>query len=663
MEGPCRELRTFLFYAPVALTPLLPPQFGFAEGGSIRLQIFLYDANGTVVNSQPGRQSTGVYLLTCGVRACPLVGPSWPAPPTHTAYTRQVDAAQSARQLLKASPGACLPAVAFAQEQCPLPPLPVPVNGTIQESVPDADTLVLTLLNCNGDDIIAVGISYVLLNPGGQNLGTAQAPLPWMYIAYATVWMLLIVCDAIHIGRLRLGLSLLQASLLAVPALKVLNMAVAAAKWSSLNTSGLKSPPLDVGVDITSTCSSVALLAVILLLSRGWLVNRAALGAPERNSLMLSLSLLAALYFVYFLYSTRSLPALSLAYVAVLGIALTSVSHGLRHLRAQAQLLRVSASTEVQAGQAWTRVSMFSAFHVALFVFTSAEVVLHLVALFVTGSSWLTLFFTELADLAMAFTVGLIFRARNPSPFVGDDTEEVLAAAAGSVIAAGRGGFLGDGVPTDEDIQTAIGRGFALPPSRSNSGMLDARRHAASGGSGQQQQQQAPPPESLPVLVENPCSFDANGRPLFCVSVGLLHTLARKRDSLPGGGLAAPSDVEMVTHNPLWHARHTETQPRERDLGPLYGWAAPADDAPAQPQEQQAPPTTLPPSPPPPSPQPQTAPQRSPAQALTPQQVLQLQQQAAADRFRALWGAPGFTNRGGTQRRDSPDPDADFPAL
>jgi hypothetical protein len=571
--------------------------------------------------------------------------------PTHTPNTRQVDAAQSVRQLLKASPGACLPAVAFAREQCRLPPLAVPVNGTIQESVHEADTLVLTLLNCNGDDIIAAGISYVLLNPGGQNLGTAQAPLPWMYIAYATVWMLLILVDAIHLGRLRLGLSVLQASLVAVPVLKVLNMAVAAAKWSTLNTSGLKSPPLDVGVDITSTCSSVALLAVLLLLSRGWLVNRAALGAPERNSIMLSLSLLAALYFVYFLYSPRSLPALSLAYVAVLGIALTSVSHGLRHLRAQAQLLRVSSSTEAQAIQAWTRVAMFSAFHVALFVFTSAEVVLHLVALFVTGSSWLTLFFSELADFVMALTVGLIFRARSPSPFVGDDTEEVLAAAAGSVIAAGRGGFLGNGVPTDEDIQTAIGRGLALPLSRSDSGMLDAMRLAASGGSGQQHQQAAPP-ESLPVLVENPCSFDAHGRPLFCVSVGLLHTLARKRDSLPGGGLEAPSDVEMamVTPNPLWHTRHTETQPRERDLGQVYGWASPAD---AQPQEQQAPP-------PPPSPSPQSVPQ-SPAQALTPQQVLQLQQQAAADRFRALWGAPGFTNRGGQQRRGLPEPgDSDY---
>ena len=573
----------------------------------------------------------------------------------------QVDAAQSVRQLLKASPAACLPAVAFAQEECPLPPLAVPVNGTIQESVGQMDTLVLTLLNCNGGDIIAAGVSYVLLNPGGQNLGTAQAPLPWMYIAYATCWMLLILADSAHIGRLGARLSVLQASLLAVPALKVLNMAVAAAKWSSLNASGRKSPPLDVGADITSTCSSVALLAVLLLLSRGWLVNRAALGAPERNSLMLSLSLLAALYFVYFLYSSRSLPALSLAYVAVLGIALTSVSHGLRHLRAQAQLLRVSASTEVQAGQAWTRVSMFSAFHVALFVFTSAEVVLHLVALFVAGGSWLTLFFTELADLAMALTVGLIFRARSPSPFVGDDTEEVLAAAAGSVIAAGRGGFLGTGVPTDEDIQSAIGRGLALPPSRSNSGMLDTshggsladahRRYAANGGG-----QQAQVPEALPVVVENPCSFDAHGRPLFCVSVGLLHTLAAKRNDGPGGGVEPPpSDVELsvVTHNPLWDVRHTETQPRERDLGPVYGWAAPADDAPAQPQEQLALPQTPPPLPPPQQQQ-QPAPQQSPAPALTPQQVLQLQQQAAADRFRAMWGAPGFTARDRGHRRDSP---------
>ena len=51
------------------------PQFGFAAGGSIHLQVFLYDANGTVVNSQPGRLSTGVYLLTCGVRALSTAGP------------------------------------------------------------------------------------------------------------------------------------------------------------------------------------------------------------------------------------------------------------------------------------------------------------------------------------------------------------------------------------------------------------------------------------------------------------------------------------------------------------------------------------------------------------------------------------------------------------
>ena len=578
---------------------------------------------------------TSTALRVCPADECPRAAVTHVnGPPDTRSRSRlsQVGTQQSVLQLLAAGQQACLPAVAFASEQCPLQPVLVPADGVIKEVVPQALVLTFTLINCNADNITAAGVSYVLLNPGGQNLSTTQAPLPWTYIAFAACWVLLLLTDAIHIRR-RGGLTVLQAALLAVPVLKVVNMAIAAAKWASLNHSGLESPQLNVGDDIMSTCSQVTLLGVILLLSRGWLVTRAALGAPERNSLMLSLALLAALYFVYFLYSPRSFFALALAYVAVLGFALTSVSQGLRHLRAQAQLLRVSsAADELQASFAWARVSMFSRFHVALFVFTCAEVVLHLVALFVASKSWLNNLFSELADLAMAVAVGLLFRARMPSPFVGDDTMEVLAAAAGSVIAGTRRGALlfglgqsaeasglGGGGAIDEELQAAIG--IDMAPSRS---VMDAG-HRASGGAG------AMSGQSLPVLVENPCSFDMHGRPVVSVSVGVLHPPSPKpsEEESPADGATprlhflSPS-VELstmrMTPNPLWERRQTETQPQERDSGLTGPWAGPVHNSAAgQPQQPHAP--------------------------LSPQQVLQLQQQAAADRFRAMWGAPGFTQR------------------
>ena len=288
---------------------------------------------------------------------------------------------------------ACLAGLTYAG-RCDVPPVRVH-NGAHAELLVDRYAeLTLMFVNCGDDRVSAVGVDYVLLNPGGQNLPTAEAPLPVVYLAFAIAWAVILAACSGALYVRRRHCTPLHGPLLSVPLLKVVHMAVAQAKWSALSKLGVRNMALDMTLVVALTVSQIDYLGMLLLLSRGWHISRTSLGAPERNSLLLSLALLASLYFVYYLWSPRSFFALAVAYICVLGFALSSVSYGLRHLKAQAHLLRMSGS-EADDAAAWTRVHMFAGFHGALFIFTCVKIVLHLVALFMPEEAWLNVLFAE----------------------------------------------------------------------------------------------------------------------------------------------------------------------------------------------------------------------------------------------------------------------------
>lgn len=287
----------------------------------------------------------------------------------------------------------CLAGLTYAS-RCDVSPVRLHSGLHAQLSVERYSLLSLKFVNCGDDSVSAIAVDYVLLNPGGQNLSTAEAPLPFLYLAFALAWGLFAAACAVALAVQRLHRTPLHGPLLSVPMLKVVHMAVAQAKWSALSKLGVRNMPLNMTLVVALTVSQVDYLGMLLLLSRGWHVTRTSLGAPERNSLLLSLALLASLFFVYHLWSPRSIFALAVAYICVLGFALSSVSYGLRHLKAQAHLLRMSGS-EADDAAAWMRVQIFSGFHGAMFIFTCVKVVLQLVALFMPEEAWLNDLFAE----------------------------------------------------------------------------------------------------------------------------------------------------------------------------------------------------------------------------------------------------------------------------
>ena len=368
------------------------------------LKISVYGNDGAVVDDVSPGNSTGIFFLGCEVRrqrtctTCPptrLTAPSAPLAPA-TPPCAQHDTLRGVMQLTDAGNlPACLAGLTYAG-RCDVPPVRVH-DGAHAQLLVDRDALLtLVFVNCGDERVSALGVDYVLLNPGGQNLPTAEAPLPAVYLAFALVWALMsAACGSVLYVR-RLHCTPLHGPLLSVPLLKVVHMAVAQAKWSALSRLGVRNVPLDMTLVVVLTVSQVNFLGMLLLLSRGWHVSRTSLGAPERNSLLLSLALLASLYFVYHLWSPRSFFALAVAYVCVLGFALSSVSYGLRHLKAQAHLLRMSGSAADDAA-AWVRVQMFAGLHGATFIFTCVKIVLHLVALFMPEEEWLNVLFAEVS--------------------------------------------------------------------------------------------------------------------------------------------------------------------------------------------------------------------------------------------------------------------------
>ena len=203
----------------------------------------------------------------------------------------------------------------------------------------------------------------------------------------------------------------------------------------------------------------------------------------------------------------------------------------------------------------------------------------------------------QVSDVGLALVVAFLFRPRESSPFVEEDTAGVLREAAGNVI-AGRGRL---SAPTDDDLARAI----AQLQERASS-------VAPSGGDSRLQMQ-------LPVLVENPCGFDTSGRQVMSVSVGLPHAhkpddgVTSEPDAATSGAATAseapppveapavvdppplrwqqlhataglaPAGAEFL--NPLWERRLTQTEPAERDAAAAaadrfrMAWGAPVSRA------------------------------------------------------------------------------------
>ena len=194
----------------------------------------------------------------------------------------------------------------------------------------------------------------------------------------------------------------------------------------------------------------------------------------------------------------------------------------------------------------------------------------------------------QVSDAGLALVVAFLFRPRESSPFVEEDTAGVLREAAGNVI-AGRGRL---SAPTDDDLARAI----AQLQERASNG-------TPAGGESRLQMQ-------LPVLVENPCGFDMSGRQVISVSVGLPHAhkpedaVTNEPDAAAGGATtseAPPAEAPVVADapplrwqqlhanaglapagaeflNPLWERRLTQTEPAERDAAAdrfRVAWGAP----------------------------------------------------------------------------------------
>ena len=239
------------------------------------------------------------------------------------------------------------------------------------------------------------------------------------------------------------------------------------------------------------------------------------------------------------------------------------------------------------AARSWARVRMFHSLYAALLVFLAVRVVLVFVDLLGDATLWLRLLFAELADLALALAVAAIFRPRPlaHSPFLEETTADALRAAAGDVISGARAER-----PSDVELARAIEALSEPPPAE-----------AEEGGASDE-------PRALPVLVENPCSFDAHGRAVMSVSVGLPHKPEETGPEPPG-----PSSAEGVAEPLRW---------QRLAVAALGGVAGPPGAPPRHQLDAAA----------------QAAWERRLEQTQGPEQAGR--PGAAADRFRVLWGAP-----------------------
>ena len=236
-----------------------------------------------------------------------------------------------------------------------------------------ATTLHFCVAACatGGSSSMSLSGAWDARNPGGENLPAGDIPLKALTVGFGAAWAALLGALAANLAwaatwqrppppgellaledaQLASWVRPIHWALLAPPALFCAEGFLGGAYWRSLSATGNENLPLALGDAAAWDGASVALLGVVVALSRGWQVTRLHLSAGEwRSTGALLGGYVGAWLWWSFFPSFLSLFALFLAYTMILRFAFAASSFSLRLL-----LLFSSFSASLgpaQAGQA-----------------------------------------------------------------------------------------------------------------------------------------------------------------------------------------------------------------------------------------------------------------------------------------------------------------------
>ncbi|KAK3235338.1 hypothetical protein CYMTET_54456 [Cymbomonas tetramitiformis] len=357
-------------------------RFGFQAGGYMELDIEI---------SKPEQQGVdrGAYLLTCT--------------DSHVSAAENLGGKQAECQMRLPATGCRAWLIEHGRHY-------------IYEQVDERYYLNFMVLNCNANTVVVNRVKYKLLNPHGEHLGTGHQPLPTMFMSFLLLWLALAMLQGANWLCFKHFITPLHKVMLLVPCLKLIHLALAVLKWQRLSASGEGEEWLELLFIIASVLAQTLTFGILLLMAKGWLITRRSLPSAERQATALSVLVLVALFFAYYLLSSFSFFALAIMYMTILVFIISSIARNVRLLRLQIVSLQ-SQGMETTHTPVQLKAQMYRSFQVIMFAYVSNKIVFEMLMIFLKDMPWLSHFFSELVEVFLWASVGFVFRLRIPNPF------------------------------------------------------------------------------------------------------------------------------------------------------------------------------------------------------------------------------------------------------
>jgi len=292
----------------------------------------------------------------------------------------------------------------------------VPVNGTILDDyhVATSDRYEFVIVNC-GEKSQTFDFTYILLNPGGQELSVGDEPIPDIYAIFCTLWMLLVTLWLLDrfVRRLRsIQVSRYNSCIALVLLLKLWVCLLSYMYWSSLSRVGHSTEMNSALNGLLFATSEAIFFLVLMLLAKGWKITCRDLPSSETRGMVFGvLFLLGALLFFSFYNNGYYLLSLVILYFFMLPKIFTGASQNVRLLYAHI-IIMTREQPDENADLILTlraKMRMFEVLRTTVMIYLS-------LVLFVIGSkillpykvNWITYLFFESLVFIVVLTIAFI---------------------------------------------------------------------------------------------------------------------------------------------------------------------------------------------------------------------------------------------------------------
>ena len=277
---------------------------------------------------------------------------------------------------------------------------PIKSNYSYSETISAGGIYHVFVSNCH-DPSQSVKYNYniIMLNPGGEQLGTGDIPLPTLYTVFICVWSLLCLLWLINWIQFRVTKILLHRIITIQPFLKVIVLLYNIIYWRSLSQYGQINYWVNVMYYVLSMSWEALLFMSLLLISKGWSITRQDISNQELNAMLVSIFSLAFSYLLYKLIGGYYLFALVVIYIVLLKYMLSNIAYNLNSLKSQLLLIRqqrIDASSTV----VFYKFQLFRAFQTIMITWTFVQALIVVVVIFfLTNVPWVEAFLNEFVEL------------------------------------------------------------------------------------------------------------------------------------------------------------------------------------------------------------------------------------------------------------------------